>query len=126
MPVEASEEDRVQDVRRKRVLVRPEHMVELVRIFLPHMAERDPGEARRRVRIEAERLIGRPAKYRIRMLAASNGSAVGICARITPYWSFSSSSAAGTRLKLAAMGVINVPQKPASMPTAPTTAGSPP
>ena len=29
-------------------------------------------------------------------------------------------------LKLAAMGVINVPQKPASMPTAPITAGLPP
>ena len=62
----------------------------------------------------------------IRMLTTSSGSAVGICARITPFWSFSSSRAAGTILKLAAIGVINVPQKPASMPTAPITAGSPP
>jgi hypothetical protein len=49
-----------------------------------------------------------------------------ICALITPFWSLSSSSAAGTMLKLAAIGVISVPQKPASMPIAPITAGSPP
>ena len=45
---------------------------------------------------------------------------------MTPYWFFNSSKAAGTMLKLAAMGVINVPQKPLSMPTAPITAGLPP
>ena len=41
---------------------------------------------------------------------------------ITPYWFLSSSSAAGTMLKLAAIGVIKVPQKPLSIPTAPITA----
>ncbi len=85
VPVEAAEEDRVQHMRRQRILVRPEHMVELVRIFLPHMAERDAGEACRRICIEAETTHRKAAKYRIRMFAASNGSAVGICARITPY-----------------------------------------
>ena len=53
------------------------------------------------------------------------GMAVGICALIGPYWSFSSSSAAGTRLKFAAIGVTSVPQKPASMPIANTAAGRP-
>ena len=38
----------------------------------------------------------------------------------------SSSSAAGTMLKLAAIGVISVPQKPDSIPTAPITAALPP
>ncbi len=52
------------------------------------------------------------------MLNASSGSAVGTCARITPPRSLSSSSAAGTRLKFAAIGVIKVPQKPASIPIA--------
>ena len=50
------------------------------------------------------------------MLAISSGIAVGTCALMTPYWFFSSSRAAGTILKLAAIGVISVPQKPASMP----------
>src|ERR1043165_2127522 len=62
----------------------------------------------------------------MRMLAISSGIAVGTCTLITPYWFFSSSSAAGTMLKLAAIGVISVPQKPDSIPTAPITAGLPP
>ncbi|MNN90239.1 hypothetical protein D3C81_2081600 [compost metagenome] len=64
------------------------------------------------------------------MLATSMMVAVGIWARITPFKgelrSGSSSRLAGTTLKLAAMGVISVPQNPASMPMAQTMAGSPP
>ncbi len=43
-------------------------------------------------------------------LTTSSTSAVGHCARITPYWSRSSSSTAGTMLKFAAIGVSSVPQ----------------
>ena len=43
-------------------------------------------------------------------LTSSSGIAVGTCARITALGSSSSSSAAGTRLKFAAIGVISVPQ----------------
>src|SRR5690606_17853936 len=49
-------------------------------------------------------------KYISAMLQASSGSAVATCWRITALGSFSSSSAAGTRLKLAAIGVSRVPQ----------------
>jgi hypothetical protein len=45
---------------------------------------------------------------------------------MTPLRSGSSSSAAGTMLKFAAMGVISVPQKPLSMPSADMMTGSPP
>ncbi len=44
------------------------------------------------------------------MFVASSASAVGICVLITPFLSGSSSSAAGTMLKFAAIGVISVPQ----------------
>ena len=43
-------------------------------------------------------------------LTTSSASAVGHCARITAYWSRSSSSTAGTMLKFAAIGVSSVPQ----------------
>lgn len=49
-------------------------------------------------------------KYISRILQISKGMAVPICIRITPLVSFSSSKAAGTMLKLAAIGVIRVPQ----------------
>src|SRR5471032_1818010 len=49
-------------------------------------------------------------KYSSAMFTTSSGSAVGICALITPFLSGSSSRAAGTMLKLAAIGVIKVPQ----------------
>ena len=52
------------------------------------------------------------------MLTASKGSAVAICARTTPLRFRNSRRAAGTMLKLAAMGVSNVPQKPDSIPIA--------
>ena len=62
----------------------------------------------------------------IAVFAASRSSAVGICALITAYWSGSSSSATGTMLKFAAIGVMSVPQKPDSIPTAAMTTTSPP
>jgi len=49
-------------------------------------------------------------KYIRKMLTTSSVAAVGICTRITAFLSGSSSSAAGTMLKLAAIGVISVPQ----------------
>ena len=49
------------------------------------------------------------------MFTASNGSAVATCALMTPYWFLSSSSAAGTMLKLAAIGVIRA-QVPTAIP----------
>ncbi len=44
------------------------------------------------------------------MLKTRMVMAVGHCARITPFLSGNSSSAAGTMLKLAAIGVMSVPQ----------------
>jgi hypothetical protein len=44
VPVEAAKEDRVKLARRTEVFVAKEHMVELLRIFLAHMAQRDPRE----------------------------------------------------------------------------------
>src|SRR6185312_1346219 len=125
VPVEAAEEDRVQDTRRQRVRIGGQHMIELVRIFPGHMTKSDLRQLRCKRRIES-RHKWNPAMYRIRMLAMNRGIAVATCIRITAYWLFSSSSAAGTMLKLAAIGVISVPQKPVSIPTAPITAGLPP
>ena len=52
VPVETAEEDRVERARRQRVLVADQHMIELVRIFLRHMAERDARDARGEVGVE--------------------------------------------------------------------------
>jgi hypothetical protein len=41
MPIEASEKDRVKHAWRQRIGIALENMVELVRIFLRHMAKRD-------------------------------------------------------------------------------------
>ncbi len=41
VPVETSEEDRMKSARRERVLIANQNMVELMRIFFRHMAERD-------------------------------------------------------------------------------------
>ena len=60
------------------------------------------------------------------VFASKSGMAVGICALMTPLRSERSSSAAGTMLKFAAIGVVSVPQKPASMPIDPMMAGLPP
>ena len=54
-------------------------------------------------------------------------SAIGSCALMTAHFgSFVSSTAQGTILKFAAIGVINVPQYPAVIPSTPITAGFPP
>ena len=49
-------------------------------------------------------------KYSSAILASNTGTAVATCALITAFLSGSSSSAAGTILKLAAIGVMSVPQ----------------
>jgi hypothetical protein len=49
-------------------------------------------------------------KYIRKTFTVSNNRPVGICVLITAYLSGSSNSTAGTMLKLAAIGVINVPQ----------------
>ena len=58
-----------------------------------------------------DRLAHRNTSRAIRAtLTTIRARAVGTCERITPYWSGSSSSTAGTMLKLAAIGVSRVPQ----------------
>ena len=58
-----------------------------------------------------DRLAHRNTSRAIRAtLTTMRARAVGICERITPYWSGSSSNTAGTMLKLAAIGVSSVPQ----------------
>lgn len=49
-------------------------------------------------------------RYMMSTLPRSTPSAIGVCARMTAFLSFNSSSIAGTRLKLAAIGVSSVPQ----------------
>ncbi len=53
MPVEASVEDRVKDTRRREILVCSQHLVQLVRIFLAHVAERDPRQVGGKVGVES-------------------------------------------------------------------------
>ena len=53
---------------------------------------------------------GNAKKYIKQILTISKGTAVITWARMTPFLSDISSNAAGTTLKLAAIGVINVPQ----------------
>ncbi|MNN00971.1 hypothetical protein D3C81_1135750 [compost metagenome] len=63
------------------------------------------------VRVRMMRVsMGYIRKYSRTILAARMASADGTCARMTAFLSSSSSSAAGTMLKLAAIGVISVPQ----------------
>src|SRR5690606_40500532 len=122
MPVEAAEEDRVQRAGPLNILRPRQHVIHLVGIFARHMPQGGAG-------VQGGGVGGqlchqkRNARNCIRtMLTTSIISAVGIWARITPLRaalrSGSSSRFAGTTLKVAAMGVISVPQKPASMPMA--------
>ena len=46
VPVETAVEDRVERPGPERIGVARQHMIELVRIFAAHMAERDPGHLR--------------------------------------------------------------------------------
>ena len=52
MPIETAEENRMEHPRRARVHIALKHVIELVRIFLRHMAERDCGHPRRELGIE--------------------------------------------------------------------------
>jgi hypothetical protein len=52
MPVEAAVEDWVKLPRRQRIVVAEQHVVELVRIFLPHMTERYPRHVRSQVGVQ--------------------------------------------------------------------------
>jgi hypothetical protein len=55
VPVEAAVEDRMELARRPSVLIAEQHMVELVRIFLGDVAQRDAGELARQLSIELHR-----------------------------------------------------------------------
>ena len=81
VPVETAVEDRVQRRRRGGVGRSVEHMVELVRVFLPDVTERDARKAARQRRIEAH---GNASPYSIAVHATHSASAVGTAARITP------------------------------------------
>src|SRR5690606_625235 len=132
MPVEAAEEDRMHVARRAGVLRPGQHMHDVVGILARHMAQGRGGEAGGESGVEALRHDPnrKARKYISSILANSMTTAVGSWARITPFRgelrSGNSRRLAGTTLKLAAMGVISVPQNPASMPMAQTMAGSPP
>src|SRR5687767_2302333 len=105
------------------------HVIQLVGILAGHVPEPDARELCGELRCEAklhECAQRKTRKYISAVLAASSNSAVGTCTLITPLRSGSSSNAAGTMLKLAAIGVMSVPQKPESIPIAPMIAGSPP
>jgi hypothetical protein len=62
-------------------------------------------------------------KYISAKFTTSSAAPVFHWARITSFWFGSSSSATGTMLKLAAIGVNSVPQYPVSMPSEPRIAG---
>src|SRR6476646_10305080 len=82
-------------------------VVELVWQFASHMRQREPRELRRELgsQCEGARHRRKTRKFISRMFAPSNISAVGIWTLITAFSSGSSSSAVGTILKLAAIGV---------------------
>src|SRR5690606_24333605 len=132
VPVEAAEEERVQGARALHVAGAAHHVVQLVRVLAGHVAERgagvQAGDLGGQARAHAQNL--KASRYIRAMLTSSSTPAVGSWARMTPLNGASrsgrSSRAAGTTLKLAAIGVVRVPQKPDSMPMAPTMAGLPP
>ena len=108
--------------RRERVLVALQHMVQLVGIGLAHMAQRDPrelGRCPRRASSERQPVdqqdVDEEQRQRRRDLGADHAILV-----------LELEQRRGDEVEVGAMGVISVPQKPASMPIAPTTAGSPP
>ena len=59
MPIETAVKDRVQGAWRRRVLIAGQDMIELVRIFLPQMVQRQPGEARGGCSVETSHGITR-------------------------------------------------------------------
>src|SRR5258707_1863217 len=135
MPIEAAEENGMKLTWRFQVGAFVQHMLQLARILLRHVRERDARERSAERRCKGS---GRTRRKRRRhqwrntrkfinsMFAPSSISAVGIWTLMTAYSSGSSSRAVGTMLKLAAIGVINVPQNPDSIPIAAMIVGSPP
>src|SRR5262249_28360854 len=117
VPVEAAVEDRMQLARPAHVVRAFQHMVQLVGIFPLHVAEGDAGEPFGQSGCE-DGGHRKASRYISDVFTASSTRAVGSWARITAQRSGSSSSATGTMLKLAAIGVVRVPQKPDSMPIA--------
>src|SRR4051794_13359024 len=116
MPIVAAEEDRMRLTRADNILGSRHRVLHDVGILAAHVCECERGK----LFGEIARECGHDGNARSRikmMLATSKGSAVGICARITPLSaalrSGNSSKLAGTTLKFAAIGVISVPQKPA-------------
>src|SRR5690606_23501983 len=132
VPVEAAEEDRTHVARRAGVVRLGQHLHDQVGVLPRHVAQGRVGETARESGVQASRhdRHREERKYISSMLANRMTTAVGSWARITPFRgelrSGNSRRLAGTTLKLAAMGVISVPQNPASMPMAQTMAGSPP
>src|SRR5712671_5971497 len=135
MPIEAAEENGMKLAWCLQISALVQHVIQLVRILLRHVRQCDARErgAERRCKSSGGTWGKRPRhqwrntrKFINRMFAPSSISAVGIWTLMTAYSSGSSSSAVGTMLKLAAIGVISVPQNPASIPIAAMTVGSPP
>src|SRR5882757_379284 len=135
MPIEAAEENGVQLAWRLQVGPFVQHLVQLAWILLRHVSERDARERSAEPRCEISGPTWRKRrrhqwrntrKFINSIFAPSSNSAVGIWTLMTAYSSGSSSRAVGTMLKLAAIGVINVPQNPDSIPIAAIIDGSPP
>src|ERR1700681_3427463 len=137
MPIKAAEENRMQLAWRLQIGALVQHVIQLVWILLRHMRQRDTRECSAERGCESRRVTCRERdrcrhqrrntrKFINSMFAARSINVVGIWTLMTAYSSGSSSRAVGTMLKLAAIGVINVPQIPDSIPIAAMTVGSPP
>src|SRR5262249_32215268 len=129
MPVETAIKDGMEFARTLHILHRGQHVIQLVGIFARDVPKRGARKVRREVPRQCDR-HGHPQKRKTRQYISSVfpisiSPAVGSCTLMTVLRSGSSSNAAGTILKSAAMGVVSVPQKPESMPIAPITAGLP-
>src|SRR5690606_16290126 len=129
VPVEAAEKNRMQGAGPLHIGGTFEHVIQLVGVFARHMTQGGAGIQGGDVWGEGGHQKRKANRYIRTILIPSMIRPVGIWARITPFSgesrSGSSSRLAGTTLKLAAIGVISVPQKPASMPMAQTMATLP-
>src|SRR5262249_24892871 len=121
VPVEAPIEDRMERARCLKIGFPLEHVIELVRVLVRDVSERDASERGSIDVGEANAHRWNTRRYMRTVLPSRSKRAVGACARMTPFLSGSSRRAAGTTLKLAAMGVISVPQNPESIPSAAIT-----
>src|SRR5579883_128113 len=121
MPIEGVAEGGMCDERIVRSVAAFKEMRVVIGRGRGQVREQHRSDARRQRRRQADHRNGKTSMNPT--LTASKAIAVGICVLICPYLSRISSSAGGTRLKLAAMGVHSVPQKPESMATAKSGAG---